>query len=133
MKDLVDLKREKEPQGKKSEPELHGAHEDYPYGTRLHLEHEELQKFGLHEKLPAVGHKMRLHGIAHVVGVHEDNREGQKPRRRVELHIKQMALHPHNEEKTGRVPGKHSDMADGAKAAMDGALASQSDNDADDE
>lgn len=131
---LVDLKRtKKEKHGEKEPAQIHGPEEDYPYGTRISLQHEELQKLGMSDSLPKVGSVHRLHGLAHVIGVSEDHNEGGKKRRRVELHIRKMALHPHKGETPGRVPGKHSDAADGAKAAMDGALASAGEPDGDED
>lgn len=118
---LVDLKRTKSE--KKSEKAITapGGGEDYPYGTRLRLGDEELDKMGIDE-LPQVGDGTHIHGHGHVTSVSEDHHEGGKKRRHVEIQIKHLQLKP-GERKPGRVDGKHADQADGMKAAMDGALA----------
>lgn len=116
---LVDLKRTKadKKSDAKSAPSIGG--EDYPYGTRVRLGDEELNKLGIDE-LPQVGDGVHVHGHGHVTSVSEDHHEGGKKRRHVEIQLKHMAVQPG--EAPGRAGGKHADQADGMKSAMDAAL-----------
>jgi hypothetical protein len=117
---LVDLKRTKEEKKAetKTAPSIGG--EDYPYGTRVRLGDEELDKLGM-SKLPQVGDGMHVHGHGHVTSVSEDHHEGGKKRRHVEIQLRHMAVKP-GEHKQGRAGGKSADQADGMKNAMDSAL-----------
>lgn len=120
---LVDLKRTKQDkkQDKANMPSSIGQ-EDYPYGTRVRLGDEELDKLGIDE-LPQVGDGMHVHGHGHVTSVSEDHHEGGKKRRHVEIQLKHMQVEPGEHKQKGRVGGKDADQADGMKRAMDGALA----------
>jgi hypothetical protein len=121
---LVDLKRTKadkkaDKDGMKSSPGI--DQEDYPYGTRIHLGPEELDKLGMSDN-PKVGDSVHVHGHGHVTSVSEDHRENGKKHRRVEIHLKHMEVKK-GEHKPGRAGGEKADQADGMKGAMDGALA----------
>jgi hypothetical protein len=69
--------------------------ETYPYGTRMHLDHDTLEKLGV-SKLPAVGKKMRMQARARVVSASENSstNESGKPmkRRSLELQLEHMGL-----------------------------------------
>lgn len=69
-----------------------GHKEQYPYGTRIELEHEQLNKLGMSQS-PKVGDKMKLH--AHVTvhrASHSEDEHGGGPRRSVGLQITKMKL-----------------------------------------
>lgn len=89
----------------------------------LYLQHDHLKKLGLDTgKMPAVGTKIHVSGIAHVGAVSEDQDrgDGQKSPRR------SMTLHMHQMEVGGKDEGdevKEDRMKSGAKAEMDKALA----------
>lgn len=83
----------------------------------LHLNHDDLKELGL--KMPAVGEKFRakLHGKVVSTSVHEHDGGDKRSSVMVEVH----KLKPHGKpaSKEGMVANP---AADGAKAAMDGAL-----------
>lgn len=89
--------------------------ESYPYGLRVRLGHNELEKLGM-EGLPKVGSKVHLKSHAHVVSASEDHLDGEEPRRNVELELRHMDI---DNSKEGHVENP---AADGAKSAMDDAL-----------
>lgn len=92
----------------------------YPYGLRVDLGHEEMQKLGM-DSMPKVGDKVHLESHAHVVSASEHSNEGdEEPHRRVSLELRHMAVSPHKE---GNVDDA---TADGMKNAMDTALAKPS-------
>lgn len=126
MDGLVDMKRTKAEKKKREETyksPLGG--DDYGYGTRVSLDHEDLEKLGI-STLPKVGDKFHLHGHAHVTSVSENHEEGGKKRRRMELQLRKMALkHGGSETEQSEATNK------GAKAAIDKALGAN-DNDEDD-
>lgn len=92
--------------------------EDYPYGLRVRLDHEMLQKLGV-TSLPKVGSKMHLHAKAHVKSVEESSHEGGNQRRHIELELRHMAVEATNRADNEEV---HEGNLTGAKAAMDQAL-----------
>ncbi len=89
----------------------------------LYLQHDHLKKLGLDKgKMPAVGTKIHVSGIAHVGSVSEDQDrgDGQKaPRRSMTLHMHQMEVGGEDEGEDV----KEDRMKSGAKAEMDKALA----------
>ncbi len=116
---LVDMKRT--PAEKKAEKAKYdsigpASGDDYPYGLHINLDHEMLSKLGI-DKLPAVGDKMHLHAHAHVTEVSEESREGGKKRRSLRLQMRKMQVEP----------ATKPSAAEGAKAAMDKALAGEDD------
>lgn len=68
-----------------------GSSEEYPYGLRIDLSDEALDKLGL-DKLPGVGDKMTLEASVKVTSVSENSYEGQDRRRSVTLQITDMKL-----------------------------------------
>jgi hypothetical protein len=90
MSKLVDLKRTKADQ-KADKPTPAGPADDpYPYGLRVSLGEDELKKLGV--DLPKVGTKMHLRAHAVVHSASQDERQGGKRNRRVELQIQRLAL-----------------------------------------
>lgn len=89
----------------------------------MYLQHHHLEKLGL-KKMPAVGSKIKISGLAHVGSTSEnqDNGDGGSPRRSMTLHMHKMEVG-----KDG--PGAEEDQAEqtkqGAKAEMDKALGSE--------
>lgn len=116
MNGLTDMKRT--PTDKKAEEKKHEriGQEDYPYGLRVSLGHEEMAKLGI-DSMPKVGDKVHLQSHAHVISTHEHSRDGQKPNRGVELELRHMAVGSKPQEGMVANPA-----ADGAKNAMDNAL-----------
>ena len=99
MMSLVSMKRKPE---KKDDGEKDGAccpstsdyeRPDYPWGTRLTLESEQLEALGLSTAMPALGTKMDIAAIVEVVGSHSEAVDG-KQHRRLELQITEMAVQP---------------------------------------
>lgn len=78
-----ELKERREEMSKPMTP----GDEEYPYGTRVRLENEEMDKVGLSK--PKVGDHYEIRGHAKVIGAHESADE-HGPRRHVELHITHM-------------------------------------------
>jgi hypothetical protein len=125
MKGMADMKRTKA--DKKAEDEKYAGHklgaEDYPYGLTVSLDHHSLKKLGMHDKLPKVGSKLMLHAHAHVKSAREEQREGGKHHRHVELELRHMAIDGHSD-KDPAVKREEDDQKHnkGARKALDEAL-----------
>lgn len=121
---MVDMKRTKA--DKKAEDAKYEAHkvggDDYPYGLTVSLDHHGLKKLGMHDKLPKVGSKIKLHAHAHVKSAREEQREGGKTHRHVELELRHMAVE--HEGKDSAVEREEDDQKKtaGARKAIDEAL-----------
>lgn len=84
---MTHMRREK----KKGEEHI-GGDEKYPYGLRVHVDHEGLKKLDMNE-LPQVGHSVEMRAKAQVMGVHmEDGPDGEK-RHRLEMQITHLGIH----------------------------------------
>jgi hypothetical protein len=113
MKHMARSKKERTEMAKPSNM----SGDKYPYGLRVDLGHEEMQKLGM-DSMPKVGDKVHLESHAHVVSASEHHNEGdEEPHRRVSLELRHMAVSPQAE---GTVPDA---TADGMKNAMDEAMA----------
>lgn len=68
--------------------------EDYPYGMRISLDHDSLEKLGMHEgAMPSVGDEMHIHAKTKVQRTSEDQHEGDsKKKRHIELQITHMKV-----------------------------------------
>ena len=96
MMSLVSMKRKPE----KKDDDKDGAccpsgdyeRPDYPWGTRLTLEGEQLEALGLANAMPAVGTRMDMVAIVEVIGSHSESVDGGNPQRRLELQITEMAV-----------------------------------------
>ena len=64
---------------------------DYPYGTRIHLDHESLKKVGMTD-LPEIGHEVEIRAKAHVSSASAEKREGEEERRHLELQITHLGI-----------------------------------------
>lgn len=88
---LVSMKQSKK-EKKASEPCCGtSSSEDYPYGLRLDLNDETLEKLGI-DDLPAVGDDLDLDAEVQVRSVSENQYEGEDRRRSVTLQITKMKL-----------------------------------------
>ena len=66
-------------------------HEKYPYGLRIHLDHESMKKLGIKE-LPKVGDKVMVQAMAIVCDVSDHMMEGkEESRKSMGLQICEMA------------------------------------------
>lgn len=63
---------------------------EYPYGLRIHLDHESMKKAGM-EELPEIGKEIYLRAKAHVSSASSDKRKDGEERR-VELQITHMGF-----------------------------------------
>ena len=63
----------------------------YPYGLRISLENETLNKLGL-DDLPKVGSYVKIRAEACVVSVSSNEDEGGKPRRSLAVQIERLAI-----------------------------------------
>lgn len=70
--------------------------EDYPYGTRIELDNDSLDKLGI-DDMPDVGKKMRIHAVAHVLSTSESTHDGKKAHRSMSLQIRKMKMHNHDD------------------------------------
>lgn len=114
MAEMTHMARSKKERKDMTKPSM--MDDKYPYGLRVDLGHEEMQKLGM-DSMPKVGDKVHLESHAHVVSASESSHEGdEEPHRRVSLELRHMAVSPHKE---GEVANP---AADGAKNAMDSAL-----------
>jgi hypothetical protein len=116
MTDMKHMARSKKERTEMNKPSAIGG-DKYPYGLRVDLGHEEMQKLGM-DSMPKVGDKVHLQSHAHVVSASESSHEGDdEPQRRVSLELRHMAVGPAPKEGTIEDP-----TADGMKGAMDEAL-----------
>lgn len=88
---LTDMKRSKAEAKEASVGPVSPDQEEYPYGLRLHLNDDELEKLGI-DKLPKVGEGGSIEAVFKIVSTHESANEGQKKYRSVELQITHMDL-----------------------------------------
>lgn len=88
---LFSMKRQKDEKNddKACDP-CHAESPDYPYGTRLNLEEDQLESLGL-KAMPAAGAQIRIEGVGEVIGVREEQIEG-KIRRSLEIQITDLGL-----------------------------------------
>lgn len=88
---LVSMKRPKEEKhdDKACDP-CEFERPDYPYGTRLNLEEDQLESLGL-KAMPPAGAQIRIEGLGEVIGVREEQVEG-KTRRSLEIQITDLGL-----------------------------------------
>lgn len=98
-------------------------HQDPP---RVYLEHHHLEKLGL-TKMPAVGSKIKISGLAHVGSTSENSEHapsGGKAKGGEGNTRRSMTLHFHKMEigKDGNEADQEAQTASGAKAAMDAEL-----------
>ena len=97
--DLVSMKRTKAEVKEMSAPTAMDD-EQYPYGLRISLQNDELEKLGI-DKLPGVGDTFELEAIVVVKSVSAGQSEGGEKRRSIELQITEMCL-----ETEGEAPNK---------------------------
>jgi len=96
-------------------PSSSAEHQSPP---RLYLEHHHLAKLGM-DKMPPVGSKIKISGLAHVGATSEDQDPGINggPRRSMTLHLHKMEIG-----KEGIEGASEEDQKDGMKSAIDKAL-----------
>lgn len=92
---MTDMKRSKKERKEENGP-MKVDGDSYPYGLSVRLDHHSLKKLGMHEKLPKVGDKIKMHAHAHVTSVSQHSREGEggTPNTHVELQLRHMAVEP---------------------------------------
>ncbi len=96
---LVSMKRSKKAdKAKMADMPSTSSGEQYPYGLRIDLGHEEMKKLGM-KKLPKAGamHKFTAH--AKVTRAEESSSEEGGKRRGMNLQIMKMKFHPTTDEK----------------------------------
>ena len=93
--------------------------EDTQSPPRLYLEAHHLAKLGI-TKMPAVGSKIKISGLAHVGSTSEDqdHADGGKPHRRMTLHLHKMDIGTDAQSSDA----KEQSQKDGMKSAIDKAL-----------
>jgi hypothetical protein len=88
---------------------------------RIYLEHHHLEKLGM-AKMPAVGSKIHISGLAHVGATSEhdhSDQPGEKKRRSMTLHLHKMEMGTNG---PGKEVDQEAETAKSAKAEMDKAL-----------
>lgn len=99
---LVDLKRTKEDKAEEATEVAAGpSGDDYPYGTCLNLDTDELDKLGI-SKLPEVGDEYHIHAIGKVTRVSSSATEGQDESNGISVQITMMEM-VHEDEEPGEV------------------------------
>jgi hypothetical protein len=90
---MVSLKRTAK-EKKASSPQVSKpyAGEDYPYNSRLDLDHDMLNKLGM-TKLPAVGHKVKVMAHGHVSSASMNHDSDGGKRRNVTIQLTHMKVH----------------------------------------
>jgi uncharacterized protein YoaH (UPF0181 family) len=91
---MVSMKRSKAVKSKESKVmAAPSSPEDYPYGLRVELDHDGMNKLGM-KKMPKVGSKVKFHAHATVKSASESTHEGDsKPNRSASLQITHMKVH----------------------------------------
>lgn len=90
-KEMVSLKRTKADRKKQEERyKVTSTGEDYPYETRLHLDHEMMDKLGI--EMPKVGSEVHIHARARVNSTSHNTENGGKPRKSMSLQMTHMRL-----------------------------------------
>lgn len=89
---LVSMKRDAEKDERDDSKECcESAHSpDFPWGTRLCLEDEQLQKLGL-ESMPAAGARLQIGGVGEVIGFREEQVDG-KTKRTLDIQITELGV-----------------------------------------
>ena len=64
---------------------------EYPYGLKVHLDHEGMKKCGIDE-MPEVGGEVHMRAKAHVVSARSEKRDGGEERH-LELQITHLGIH----------------------------------------
>jgi hypothetical protein len=129
---MQDMKRSKKERKTESSPMKYDG-EDYPYGLSVRLDHHSLKKLGMHEKLPKVGDKIKMHAHAHVTSVSQHNREGGNPDTHVELQLRHMAVEPGAGTKDEKDGDTEESMNKGMKHAVDKAVVGPKEEGSEDE
>lgn len=93
---LVSMKRSKAEVKKDMEPCGPMDTERYPYGLRISLQKDELEKLGI-TSLPGVGDTLELEATVKVVSVSAGASEGGNARMSMDLQITDMSLEPDTE------------------------------------
>lgn len=89
---LVDLKMSKKDMKEESQPSV-ADQNPYPYGLRINLDTDELEKLGITEKnLPAVGDEIHIEAVGSVCSVSEDDTASGGYRCGVSIQIEMMEL-----------------------------------------
>ncbi len=93
MMSLVSMKRkpEKKDDDEKCCAPMETDRPDYPWGTRLNLDDEQIVALGLSDSMPGIGVRMDMAAIVEVVGVNSEQVDG-KTKHRLELQVTEMAL-----------------------------------------
>lgn len=76
---------------KESVPKAVSEGPSYPYGLRLCLDNDTLEKLGL-KSLPKTGVKMTIHAVGEVVSVSQHESEGRDNDRRLEIQIHELGV-----------------------------------------
>ena len=75
-------------------PASPSSKKDYPYGLRISLEDDSLEKLGLKE-MPEVGKSMKMEAMCKVCGTSSNQSESDEgPRKRLEIQLTDMKLSP---------------------------------------
>lgn len=89
---MTSLKNEKRASKSKSVlAEPSGVHDEYPYSTRMDMDHEMLGKMGI-KKLPKHGSPVTVHAKGKVHSTSEDTGSDGKQRRRMTVQLTHMKL-----------------------------------------
>lgn len=89
MSKLVSMEKSQESMKESCAP-ISCDHDKYPYGLRIHLDNDTLQKLGITE-LPKVGDKFTIEAVAIVSDTHGSQREDGKVNNSMGLQICEMA------------------------------------------
>lgn len=88
---LVSMKRSEEAKSEAMDcSPCHSDMPDYPYGTRLNLDEEQLKQLGI-TAMPSAGAAIWIEGRGVVVGMREEHIDG-KLRRGLDIQITDLAL-----------------------------------------
>lgn len=88
---MVSMKNSKKDKKSSNLAEPSSSHEDYPYSSRLDLDHEMLEKLGL-DKMPKHGTPVTIHAKGKVHRTSEDTNSEGKTRRSMTVQMTHMKV-----------------------------------------
>lgn len=108
----------------RAEPE---SRDDFPYGTRLNLDHDTLEKMGLHEgPLPKAGAKFTLAGRGHISDASESTDGQGKTTRRLELQLTHARVDHDGDKDTDGDKDEKGKPGEGVRADLEKAFSASS-------
>lgn len=88
---LKDMRLNKKDQKKFDQPDVPADTPKFPFGLRVHLEEEVLDKLPELDPMPKVGEKLAMIAVVEVVGIHQ-NQTASGKRRHIDVQITELGF-----------------------------------------